>query len=174
MIVIAREVNVKKIMSLLLIAFMLCPIYSAFGVTDEEFVEAKQSLLMGYNGTETEAINLQNLFAKEGKNMPAQEQAMLLVTNAEFEIPRLAIKEVLALVTLQAAQESTPAEAQKLLIDACLDAADLLKALIERFAMRMYSVSNEEAKEIIKTMITINADAITSVKTLQTFIEGLQ
>lgn len=164
----------KKIMSLVLITLMLCPVYSAFGVTDEEFVEAKTSLLIGYTLTETEAVNLQNLFAKEAKNMPVEEQAILLVTNAEFELPRLAIKEVLALFTLQATQESTPPEARELLIKSCMDNADLLSALIERFSMRMYAISNEEAKAIIKKMITINADAITSVKTLQAFTEGLQ
>jgi len=161
----------KKTIVLVLIAIMLCSTSAAYGVTDENFVQAKANLLVGYERIETESVDLQNLFAKEAKNMPASEQAMLLVANAEFEIARLMIKEVLALFTLQAVQESTPPEAKKMLVNECLDSTELSKAMVERLSARMHGVSNQEAKEIIKNVITICVHAVASIKTLQGYIQ---
>lgn len=155
-----------------LISLLLMWSTSSWAVTDADFVGAKAQLLSTYQSLESNVFKLNGAIEQLGDSQ--EEIFLALILRSDFEMGMLAIKELLALVSLQAVQESTPEEARKMLINSCLDTTDFLNTLETRLT-NMSSLS--ETKDVISITnysISLITAAKAQVKVLQEFTENLK
>jgi len=166
--------NVKKIICIIFVLFLATQfLANSQEVSETDFVAAKAQILYTYSALESNALQLSLLFEQGGKKMTAQEQALMVILRSDIELGMFVVKDILALYTLQSVQESTPAEACKLLIEASLDTSDFLNGLQERLEVRIAVVTDTQAKNIVSNSVSMIAKAKESVNILQKFMENL-
>jgi len=142
-------------------------------VSETEFVAAKAQLAYSYKTLENSGLQLSLTFEQEGGELTVQEQAAMIALRGDLELGMFIIKENLALYTLQAVQVSTSPEAQKILIDSCSDTIEFLNGIQERLKMRIATVANRKAKNIVNEGISTIDKAKEAISTLQVFTERL-
>ena len=164
----------KKITFLILIVFFATQLSSISQALDEtEFVAAKAQILYVYQGLETNAFKLSLLFEQKAEEMSMAEQGAVVGARSDLELGMFIVKNVLALYTLQGCQVSTPPEAQKLLINASLDANDFLSGLQQRLEIRASDINNQEARNILTQSSYLLGASIEAVNTLKLTIEDM-
>lgn len=160
----------KKLCIVIVMLSIFCA-GNSWAVTENDFVGAKAQLLSTYQSLESNVFKLNSAIKQLGDDQ--EEIFLAIILRSDYEMGMLVVKELLAMVSLQAVQESTPEEAKIMLINSCLDTIDFLNTLETRLTNMSSFSKTKDIISITNYSISLITGAKAQVKVLQEFTENL-